>query len=88
MARTPLSLPFSGKRLRGWRERAGVTQQSLADACGLSRFQISRWETGDNKPEPRSLTLLLRGLANVLGRPADGENALTLDDLLNVGAEE
>lgn len=66
MARTSLSLPFSGSRLRHWRERAGLTQQALADSCGLSRFQISRWETGGAKPAPGSLKPLLRGLAEAL----------------------
>ncbi|MBP2330794.1 transcriptional regulator with XRE-family HTH domain [Kibdelosporangium banguiense] len=67
MARTSLSLPFSGSRLRHWRERAGLIQQALAERCGLSRFQISRWETGDAKPEPGSLRPLVRGLAAALG---------------------
>jgi hypothetical protein len=44
LVRTSLSLPFSGTRLRHWRERAGLTQQGIADICGLSRFQISRWK--------------------------------------------
>jgi transcriptional regulator with XRE-family HTH domain len=83
MARNPLALPFSGARLREWRERAGLTQQALADKCGLSRFQISRWETGEAKPEPASLEPLVRGLGEVLGRPAGAENPFRLDDLLD-----
>jgi len=61
MVRRPLALPFSAARLRAWRERAGLTQQGLADKCGLSRSQISRWETGEAKPEPVSLEPLVRG---------------------------
>jgi transcriptional regulator with XRE-family HTH domain len=83
MARRPLALPFSGALLREWRERAGLTQQELADKCGLSRFQISRWETGDAKPEPGSLEPLVRGLADALGRPAGTEQPFKLDDLLD-----
>jgi transcriptional regulator with XRE-family HTH domain len=86
MARSPLGLPFSGARLREWRERAGLTQRELADKCGLSRSQISRWETGDAKPEPGSLEPLVRGLAEALGRPAGGENPFRLDDLLDEAA--
>nr|WP_042194490.1 helix-turn-helix transcriptional regulator [Kibdelosporangium sp. MJ126-NF4]CEL21357.1 hypothetical protein [Kibdelosporangium sp. MJ126-NF4]CTQ96076.1 hypothetical protein [Kibdelosporangium sp. MJ126-NF4] len=82
MARTPLTLPFSGARLRAWRERAGLTQQQLADKCGLSRFQISRWETGDAKPEPASLAPLVRGLAAALTEPVGGRESFGLDDLL------
>ncbi|MBP2329814.1 transcriptional regulator with XRE-family HTH domain [Kibdelosporangium banguiense] len=81
MARASLSLPFSGARLRHWRERAGLTQQALADACGLSRFQISRWETGDAKPEPGSLNPLVRGLASAL-KGAGQASLFTLADLL------
>jgi transcriptional regulator with XRE-family HTH domain len=78
MARSPLTLPFSGARLREWRERAGLTQRELADRCGLSRFRISRWETGENKPEPAALEPLVRGLRKALKRPGFG-----LDDLLD-----
>jgi DNA-binding XRE family transcriptional regulator len=82
MARNALALPFSGARLRETRERAGLIQQALADKCGLSRHQISRWETGQAKPGPGSLEPLVRGLAEASGRSPDGENPLTLDDLL------
>jgi transcriptional regulator with XRE-family HTH domain len=83
MARTRLGLPFSGTRLREWRERSGLTQQELGDKCGLSRFQISRWETGDAKPEPGSLRPLVQGLADALNRPTDGEDPFILADLLD-----
>ncbi|ONI77070.1 hypothetical protein ALI144C_33765 [Actinosynnema sp. ALI-1.44] len=83
MARTPLTLPFSGARLRTWRERAGLTQQQLADRCGLSRFQISRWETGEAKPEPASLGPLVLGLAEALRRTVGGKGSFGLDDLLD-----
>lgn len=34
MARRPLSLPFSGRLLRAWRERAGLTQQAASSCPG------------------------------------------------------
>lgn len=83
MSRTPLTLPFSGARLRTWRERAGLTQQKLADRCGLSRFQISRWETGEAKPEPCSLAPLVRGLGAALHEQPGDQEAFSLDDLLD-----
>jgi transcriptional regulator with XRE-family HTH domain len=82
MARTPLSLPFCGARLRQWRERAGLSQAQLAGACGLSRYQVSRWETGDTKPAPWALKHLVAGLADALDRPIDGPGAFELADLL------
>jgi transcriptional regulator with XRE-family HTH domain len=88
MVRTRLSLPFSGARLRAWRERSGLTQQALAGKCGLSRFQISRWETGDAKPEPGSLTPLIHGLAQALNRPMGGDDPFSLDDLLDTSTTE
>jgi transcriptional regulator with XRE-family HTH domain len=78
MARSPLTLPFSGARLREWRERAGLTQRELAECCELSRFRISRWERGDSKPEPAALEPLVRGLRKALRRPG-----FSLDDLLD-----
>ena len=87
MARKPLSLPFSGKRLRAWRERAGLTQETLAEKCGLSRSQISRWETEEAKPELRALGPLVRGLGEALGRSTDGDEPFRLDELLDGGTE-
>jgi transcriptional regulator with XRE-family HTH domain len=82
LARTSLSLPFDGMRLRHWRERAGLTQQRLAHACGLSRYQISRWETGDSKPAPGSLKPLVDGLTRAL-TDAENTTAFGLADLLD-----
>jgi len=86
MAKAPLSLPFSGSRLREWRERAGLTQQELADECGLSRFQISRWEIGTAKPRLSALAPLTPGLGDALGRPRDGVDRFVLDELFEVRA--
>ena len=61
------------------RERAGLTQQGLADLCGLSRSQIARWECGENRPTVEGLEALVTGLA----RKIDG---FTLDDLLDAEA--
>ena len=81
MARTRLSLPFDGTKLRAWRERVGLTQQELGDKCGLSRYQISRWESGIARPEPGSLALLVRGLAEAARSLTP--DPLTLMDLLD-----
>jgi transcriptional regulator with XRE-family HTH domain len=66
MPKSPLRLPFSGVRLREWRELAGLSQGALADKCGLSAAQISRWERGESKPHPWFLKPLVRGLAEAL----------------------
>jgi transcriptional regulator with XRE-family HTH domain len=82
MAKTPMRLLFSGNRLREYRERAGLTQQELADRCGLSRFQISRWETGQARPEPAALAPLVHGLNNALEQSGGSKHRVHLDNLL------
>lgn len=79
MARTALALPFSGAKLRELRERAGLTQQDLADASSaagkpLTRTQITKWETNVNRPTAPGL----RALTVALG--------CRIDDLLDAVA--
>ncbi len=51
------------ERLRQIRERAGYSQQELADTAGVSQHTISEIELGRRKPQGRTL----RKLASVLG---------------------
>lgn len=58
-----------------WRVERGMTQQQLADAIGVSKQQISQWETGHRGIAARRL----RDLAHALGVSMDdivlpGEN--------------
>lgn len=39
-----------GPRIRDARERAGMTQQALAEHCGVSRAAVAQWETGTTRP--------------------------------------
>jgi transcriptional regulator with XRE-family HTH domain len=48
--------------LRAHRERAGLSQEGLADACGLDRTEISLLERGKRLPRLDTLVLLTRGL--------------------------
>lgn len=41
-----------GKRMRWLRERRELQQKVVADSLGLSTFQLSRYESGKNKPDP------------------------------------
>ena len=56
-----------GRRLRGARERAGLSQAALAAAGGCSGAYISRVEVGDRTPSLQ----LLRRLGRRLGVSAD-----------------
>jgi transcriptional regulator with XRE-family HTH domain len=50
-------------RLRALRERAGLTQQALADAAGLHRVQVARFEAGRFAPRWDAV----QALADALG---------------------
>ena len=55
-------------RLKELREREALTQQELADQCGVSRVTISRAEAGLAEPYPPTV----RKLAQALGvKPAE-----------------
>ena len=49
LLRAPADLPEPAER-RSLRETAGVSQQQLADALGVTRAAISHWETGTRSP--------------------------------------
>lgn len=44
------------------RKKAGMSQLDLADAMGVSRQSVSKWETGEANPEIGKLTLLANTL--------------------------
>jgi transcriptional regulator with XRE-family HTH domain len=54
MLSKPLSAAF-GKVLREYRERAGLSQESLADAAELDRTFIGMLERGQRQPTLESL---------------------------------
>ena len=58
-----------GANLREYRQKAGLTQEKLAEALSVSMQAVSRWETTDTLPD----AALLPDLADALG--------ITIDDL-------
>jgi len=56
-------MPFRRDRLREVREQKGITQRELASLCGITEFQISRYETGKTEPIAGSLELLAQHLS-------------------------
>jgi transcriptional regulator with XRE-family HTH domain len=54
-----------GKVLSRLRERAGLTQQQLADRLGVDQASVSRWEREKGEPGVSQVALL----ASVLGVP-------------------
>lgn len=51
-----------GHRLRSLRERAGLSQDELARASGISRVSIGALERGDQRATLETLNLLARAL--------------------------
>lgn len=47
-----------GERLLALRTEQHITQQALADYMGLSRWSVSNYEQGKNKPDFDGLMLL------------------------------
>jgi DNA-binding XRE family transcriptional regulator len=50
-------------RVRVFREHRGLTQQALADACGISKPYLSQIEAGRRRPSTGVLTKLATALA-------------------------
>ena len=53
-----------GQRIRAARESAGFTQENLAEAVGVSRTAVARWENDDIEPKLQNL-ISIAGLLNV-----------------------
>ena len=47
-----------GNRIRNARERAGLTQEQLAERIGTSRAAIARYESGEIEPKLRNLAAI------------------------------
>jgi transcriptional regulator with XRE-family HTH domain len=67
MARTTLTLPFSGRKLRELRERHGWLQSDLEARCEqkgrrVARDRISRFETGRARPSAPALVTMAAAL--------------------------
>ncbi|MBD8006520.1 helix-turn-helix domain-containing protein [Bacillus norwichensis] len=47
-----------GNRIKLLREKNDYSQKTVADAIGISNVQLSRYESGDRKPDPETISLL------------------------------
>ncbi len=59
-----LTKNLTKEQLRDWRKNKGLTQGQVADALGVKKPAITRWELGTN-PVPTYLWLALIGLETV-----------------------
>jgi transcriptional regulator with XRE-family HTH domain len=84
-----------GAALRILREQAGLSQTDVSRQAGMSKSQLSKYETGRELPKLDSLARILRALgvqplwlfyiADMLGSPQPG-NSLPAHALLQAGA--
>jgi transcriptional regulator with XRE-family HTH domain len=58
--------------LRSRRERAGLSQEALADACDLHRTEISLLERRKRSPRLETIAILARGLGISSSELLDG----------------
>jgi DNA-binding transcriptional regulator YiaG len=49
---------FVAKAFKAWRERAGVSGESIARAVGVTTQSIYNWEHGSTKPRPPQLAAI------------------------------
>ena len=56
-----------GERIRREREAKGLTQEELAEAVGVSRQAVSKWENGTSDPSTSNLC----ALAKLYGIPVE-----------------
>lgn len=56
-----------GMNLQALRRRSGMTQEGLADALGVSRQSVSKWESDGSFPEMEKLVQL----CDLFGCPLD-----------------
>ena len=50
------------ENLQNMRKKNGLSQEELAEALGVSRQAVSKWELGDGYPEAEKLTTLAETL--------------------------
>ncbi len=63
-----LSLKMStGEKLKRQRGCSGLTQSALADRCGLSFQNVSRWERGEFEPQLAQIRKLAKALGCAAG---------------------
>ena len=65
-----------GERIRQGREAKGLTQEELAEAVGVSRQAVSKWEGDLSRPAAGKLVLL----SEILGIPKDAWQAMDAEE--------
>lgn len=64
-----------GERIRQHRQRAGLSQEAVADLVGVSRQAVTKWETGQSAPSTENLFRLAEIFATTVDLLIAEENA-------------
>lgn len=62
MEREKITVIYLGSRIRQARDRAGLTQEQLAERIGVSRTAIARYESGEIEPKLHNLAAIAETL--------------------------
>jgi len=57
-----------GQRMRGWREKQGISQEDFAESCGLHRTAVGLLERGKSIPRLDTLLVVAHGLGVTVSR--------------------
>lgn len=61
-----------GRKIKAARERAGLTQEDLAERMEVSRQAVSKWENGSSEPSTANLLALAKLYGVDLGALLEG----------------
>lgn len=67
----PLQATDLGRRIASARKALGLSQQALADASGVTRVQLARWETGATWPPIPALDKIIEPLGTTYSQLLD-----------------
>ena len=70
----------TGRKIRALRAKLGLNQEDIADACGVSRQSVSKWEQGSAIPNRTSLMTL----CSKFGVPYEYFSALDIKTALEI----
>lgn len=77
-----------GKRIKQARKRAGFTQEKMAEAIGVSRTAVTKWEAGESEPTLEKLvkiSALLKVSADyLLGIEDRAERNTVLENMASI----
>ena len=69
-----------GKNIAALRKSANLTQEQLAEKCGVSRQAVTKWETGESEPSIERLIMLSKVFQVTIDELITGKSFETVED--------